>query len=92
MVVDEGLARELGLTELPCLVEITLADKRRVTPRLFVGEVELKGRRGPTFVAASNVPVPLLGLFALESLGLKPNPQAGEVEVIGPEGGYLLAT
>jgi len=90
MVVDEGLARELGLIELPYSVGMTLADKRRISARLYVGEVELKGRRGPTLMAAFDVPVPLLGLYALESLGLKPNPQSGEVEVIGPEGGYLL--
>lgn len=52
--------------------------------------VEAEGRRGPVFVAELHVPSPLLGVFALESLGLKPNPVPGKLEVIGPEGGYLL--
>jgi hypothetical protein len=33
---------------------------------------------------------PILGIYALETLGLKPNPVTGKLEVIGPEGGYLL--
>jgi predicted aspartyl protease len=33
---------------------------------------------------------PILGTYALETLGLKPNPVTGKLEVIGPEGGYLL--
>jgi predicted aspartyl protease len=32
----------------------------------------------------------ILGIYALETLGLKPNPVTGKLEVIGPEGGYLL--
>jgi hypothetical protein len=45
---------------------------------------------GPAFVAELDVPTPILGTYALETLGLKPNPVTGKLEVIGPEGGYLL--
>ncbi len=31
-------------------------------------------------------------IFALVPLGLKPDPMSGRLEVIGPEGGYLLLT
>jgi len=41
-------------------------------------------------VAELDAPVPLLGVYALETLGLKPDPLTGRLEVVGPEGGYLL--
>jgi predicted aspartyl protease len=52
--------------------------------------MEVKGRRGPAFVAELNVPTPLPGVHALETLGFKVNPRTGELEEISPEGGYLL--
>ncbi|MBS7617895.1 hypothetical protein KEJ25_04715 [Candidatus Bathyarchaeota archaeon] len=67
-----------------------LADKRRVKARLYLAEVEAEGKRGPVFVAELNVPTPILGTYALETLGLKPNPITGKLEVVGPEGEYLL--
>ena len=57
----------------------TLVDKR---------EVEVKGRKGHAFVA--ELEMPLLGIYALETLGFKVNPRTGEIEEISPEGGYLL--
>jgi predicted aspartyl protease len=89
-VLDAKLVEELGLTKLPYDVEPTLANGSKVKARLHVGEVEVKGRRGPAFIAALSTPIPLLGVNALETLGLKPNPQTGDLEIIGPEGGYLL--
>jgi len=81
---------ELGLHETPYEVELTLADKRKTRSKLYLAEVEVKARKGPAFVAEVDVPTPLLGIYALETLGLKPNPTTGEIEIIGPEGGYLL--
>lgn len=81
---------EIGLYETPFEVELTLADKRKVKAKLYLAEVEAEGRRGPVLVAELDVPTPILGAYALESLGLKPNPVTGKLEVVGPEGGYLL--
>ena len=81
---------ELGLHETPYEVELTLADKRKMKSRLYLAEVEVKGRRGPAFVAEVDVATHLLGVYALETLGLKPNTATGEIEIVGPEGGYLL--
>ncbi|MEM2998505.1 MAG: hypothetical protein QW542_06130 [Thermoproteota archaeon] len=67
-----------------------MADKRRVKARLYLAEVEAEGRRGPVFVAELDLPTPILRTYALETLGLKPNPVIGKLEVVGPEGGYLL--
>jgi len=90
IVLDPKTISELGLFETPFEVELTLADKRRVRSKLYLAEVEAEGRRGPALVAELDVPTPLLGVHALETLGLKPDPLTGRLEVIGPEGGYLL--
>ncbi|MEM3549745.1 MAG: aspartyl protease family protein [Candidatus Bathyarchaeia archaeon] len=90
IVLDPGTVSEVGLHETPFEVELTLADKRRVKARLFIAEVEAEGRKGPAFVARFDVPTPIVGAYALETLGLKPNPITGKIEVVGPEGGYLL--
>jgi len=90
IVVDPETISEIGLLETPFSVELTLADGRRVRARLYLAEVEAGGRRGPAFVAELEVPTPIVGVYALETLGLKPNPLTGQLEVVGPEGGYLL--
>jgi len=90
IVLDPETIKELGLLETPYTVD--LADGRRIRARLFLAEVEVKGRRGPALVAELNVPTPLLGVYALETLGFKVNPRTGELEEISPEGGYLLHT
>lgn len=90
IVLGPKLIRELGLVETPYSVELTLASGGRVRARLYLAEVEVKGRRGPAFVAELDAPTPLLGIYALETLGFKVNPRTGELEEISPEGGYLL--
>jgi predicted aspartyl protease len=92
IVLDPETIKELGLLETPYAVDLLLADGRRIRAKLFLAEVEVKGRRGPAFVAELNVPTPLLGVHALETLGFKVNPRTGELEEISPEGGYLLQT
>lgn len=69
-----------------------MADKRRVKARLYLAEVGAEGRRGPVFVAELDLPTPILGTYALETLGLKLNPVTGKLEVVGPEGGISALT
>ncbi len=90
LVLDPETIRELDLSATPYQVELSLADKRKVKAKLYIAEVEAGNRKGPVMVAEVDVPVPLLGVFALETLGLKPDPLSGKLEVIGPEGGYML--
>ncbi len=92
IVLDPETIKELGLLETPYTADLLLADGRKIRAKLFLAEVEVKGRRGPAFVAELNVPTPLLGVHALETLGFKMNPKTGELEAISPEGGYLLKT
>jgi len=90
IVLDPEGIKELELTPTGFEAELVLAGKRRVKAKIYVGEAEAEGRRGPVLVAELDVPVPLIGVYALETLGLKPNPVTGKLEVVGPEGGYLL--
>ena len=91
IVLSPKTIEELKLTETPYTVELTSADKRRVKTRLYVTEVEVRGRKGPALIAELDVPTPLLGVYALETLGFKINPATGELEEMSPEGGYLLS-
>ena len=91
IVLSPSTIRELGLIETPYGVESTLADRRKARAQLYLAEVEVKGRRGPAFIAELDTPTPLLGTYALETLGFKVNPRTGELEEISPEGGYLLS-
>lgn len=84
IVLDPETIEELGLLETPYAVDLLLADGRRIRASLFLAEVEIKGRRGPAFVAELNVPTPLLVVHALETLGFKVNPKTGELEEISP--------
>ncbi|MEM2876278.1 MAG: hypothetical protein QXL67_04950 [Candidatus Bathyarchaeia archaeon] len=90
LVMDPKSTSEAGLHETPFEVELTLADKRKVKAKLYLAEIEVEARKGPAFVAELDVPTPIMGVYALETLGLKPNPVTGRLEVVGPEGGYLL--
>jgi len=90
VVLGSSVIEELGLYETPYTVEVTLADGRKVRTKLYVAEVEVRGRRGPTLVAELDTPVPLLRVYAPETLGFKVSPKTGELEEISPEGDYIL--
>jgi len=91
IVLDPKTIEQLNLMETPYVVSFVLADKRVAKVRLFVAEVEVKGRRGPAFIAQLETPTPLLAVYSLETLGFKVDPRSGELQEISPEGGYLLA-
>jgi len=80
IVLNPEVICELGLIETPFSVELTLANKRRIKAKLYLAEVEIRGRRGPAFIAELDVPTPVLGVYALETLGFKVNPRTGELE------------
>ncbi len=90
IVVNPMVVEELGLIKTPYTANLVLADRRVVSVEVYVGEAEVKGRRGPVIVVSFETPVPLLGVHALETLGFKVNPITGDLEEVSPEGGYLL--
>ncbi len=67
------------------LVEQTqLADSSIVDVEVTVAHLRLNGRQGPVLVEVMDVPQPLLGVSALEALGMKVNPVSGELEIVWP--------
>jgi len=90
VVVEPGVVGELGFIRTPYTARLVLAGGRVVDVNVYVGEAEVRGRRGPVLVVGYETPVPLLGVYALETLGFKVNPVTGGLEEVSPEGGYLL--
>jgi len=68
IVLRPEVIEEPSLIETPYSVEPTLADRRKVGAKLYLAEVEVKGRRGPALVAEPDTPAPLLGVYAPETL------------------------
>jgi clan AA aspartic protease len=75
----ERLALPRGLQE-----QTQLADKSIVDVEVTIAHLRLNGRQGALPIEVMNVPVPLLGVSALEALGMKVNPVSGELEAIWP--------
>jgi predicted aspartyl protease len=66
--------------ETPFEVDLKLGDGRVVKARVFVAEAEIEGRRGSLRIMAFEGAVPVIGVDALETLGLKVDPLTGRVE------------
>jgi predicted aspartyl protease len=71
IVVEPGVVGELGFIRTPYTARLVLAGGRVVDANVYVGEAEVMGRRGPVLVVGYETPVPLLGVYALETLGFK---------------------
>jgi len=68
------------LIDTPFEVELRLGDGRRVRARVFIGELEIEGRRGPVRVLAFKGAIPVIGVDTLETLGLRVDPTTGKIE------------
>ena len=92
MLVDTGatlttisseLAQRLGIPTLKPS-KVRLADGREVETKAGVVSLKVNGREAPTTVLVMGeepwLGEPLLGVEALETLGLKVNPTTGELE------------
>ncbi len=77
--IPEKLAAELGL-RLEFKTEVTLADRRVVEAWYATAYVEILERGDLIPVRVFEVNEPLLGVFALEALGLAVDPSTGEVK------------
>lgn len=67
-------------------VELLLADKRRVEAQLSYAYIKIGEREGVLPVAIMEVPEPMLGLTALEGLGIKVDPTTSKIEYTRPYG------
>jgi len=66
--------------ETPFTVDLKLGDGRVVKAKVFVAEGEIEGRRGPFRIMAFENAIPIVGVDALETLGLKVDPVTGRIE------------
>jgi predicted aspartyl protease len=65
-------------------IRTELADGSIVPAELTSAYLKLNGREGGISVEVAAVPVSLLGVSALEALGMKANPVTQELEVVWP--------
>jgi len=85
------LVRELALP-LGLVGPVTTADNRIVNVQYSAAYIRLMGREAVVQVAVMDCPEPLLGVSALEALGLKVNPLAGTLEFDRPYAAAMLTT
>jgi predicted aspartyl protease len=81
--------RELGI-EPNWKAAVTVADNRQVESRIGVAYLEIEDRKGIVFVSEMAVPIPLLGVTALETLGFKVDPVEQKLEPTRPFGPAAL--
>jgi clan AA aspartic protease len=81
--ISPQLREQLGL---PAGIweQTQLANRSIVDVEVTVAHLRLNGREGPIGIEVMDVPVPLLGVNALEALGMKVNPVSRELEVVWP--------
>ena len=85
-----ALAAESGIS-FPVTSTVIMADSRTAEVQVGVALLQMAGREGGVLVAAMDVPKPLLGASALESLGLKVDPVTETLEHSRPFGPAALA-
>jgi clan AA aspartic protease len=85
------LVRELQLP-LGVVGPVITADNRTVNVQYASAYLRLMGRDAGIWVAVMDCPEPLLGVTALEALGLKVNPVAGTLEHDRPYAAAMLTT
>jgi len=88
-VIPPAAAKELGV-EVYKTTSLTLADKRQVEAGIGLAYMKFLDRDGVLPVAIMDSPEPLLGVTALEGLGLRVDPTTGELQRSRPYGLAVL--
>ena len=78
-LISPALADRLGVVRFPDRVPVSLADGRQIEAELGMVGVEIEGRVGVTAAVIAECDEPLLGVEALEVLGLAVDPTAGKL-------------
>jgi len=73
-VIPPRLARRLGIRRPRRSLSVRLADGRRVRLGADLAIVKIDGREAPTTILVGKVDEPILGVEALEALGLVVDP------------------
>lgn len=74
-VIPPHVARALGIRRSRRTVRVRLADGRRVRLGADVAVMEINGRQAPATILVGKVDEPILGVVALEALGLAVDPR-----------------
>ena len=83
MVIPPSIARELGLESFQ-KTKATLADKREIEADYSFAYVKIMDREAPVPVLIMDSPLPLIGAFTLQVLGLEVNLVKEEVRPSRP--------
>lgn len=83
MVIPRAVAEELGL-KIARKARVTLADKREVEAGYALAYASLLGREAPVTALVFDSPMPLLGTFTLQVLGLEVDPAKEEIRPSRP--------
>ena len=78
-LISPALADRLGVTRFPQRYPVTLADGRQIDAEVCQVGVDIDGRTGVTTAVIAECDPPLLGVEALEVLGLAVDPAAGKL-------------
>ena len=87
--IPKHIAEKLGL-ESAGEISVTLADKREIRAPIALAYLKVLDRESIVPVIIIDVPKPLLSVSALEGLGLKVDPVAGNLEHSRSFGAALL--
>jgi len=79
-LIPPALADHLGVARLPRRLALTLADGRRIQTEVGLVMVEIQGRVAGCTVVIAECVEPLLGVEALEALGLAVDPTTGTLK------------
>jgi clan AA aspartic protease len=75
--VSETIVRDIGAPRLPRSVRVTLADGTPKDCSVALAKIRLADREAAVTLVVGDVVEPLLGVEALEALGLAPDPSSG---------------
>lgn len=78
-LISPALADRIGVVRFPERFPVSLADGRQIEAEMGMIRVEIEGRVGATTAVIAECADPLLGVEALEVLGLAVDPAAGKL-------------
>jgi len=80
LILPPSLTEEIGAVRLPFKTKASLANGQELAAETTVVEVEVEKRRVPAIALIMETKEPLLGVEALEAMGLRVDPTTGRLE------------
>lgn len=86
-VLPEKVLEEVGAVKVPpYIAPLELGDGRKVKADVYAAAIKVGEREGPGLVLTFKDAKAVLGVQALEALGLRVDPTTGELEATRPKG------